>query len=515
MADGSGPQSPRERGRADAADTAPTAVAPDGAPPLSGEDPDEEDSSLVATATLGGGGARGGRGGRGRQRLDLTTGSVPKKLFHQAWPQFAENILNVIDQMVDLVWAGLLPGGFRAIAGLGIGQSFVQVANFARQGLDQSLRAMIARAVGAGNIPLANHVAQQAFALNAVYAVIMALVGLLLTDVFISVIGASDAIRAETGLYMRIHFIGMATQSFRMMTGTSLQASGEPIAPLKAATATRLIHIALSPLLMFGPWWFPSMGLAGAALANVLAQLVGLSINLYALLNGSSRLHLTFKRFRMDYRVLWSMVRLGAPAAVTAAERSFAQLALLGMASPFGDVGLAAYALMRRLENFLNFGSRGIGQAAGVMVGQNLGAGKPGRAKAAILWGLVYVQMVPSLFRVTLFFFPFILITIFTREPGVVSIGSQLLQLQVIAAFFMGAQIVFQQSYNTAGDMVVPMVVTMLAVWCVEVPVAWFLTGTSVGILGIGYAAIAGMAVRNICYVPYFFWGRWLRVRVL
>ena len=59
-----------------------------------------------------------------RGRRDLTNGSIPKTLFHLSWPQVVEGILNIADQIVDLAWAGRLPGGFRAIAGLGVAQAF-------------------------------------------------------------------------------------------------------------------------------------------------------------------------------------------------------------------------------------------------------------------------------------------------------------------------------------------------------------------------------------------------------
>ena len=70
---------------------------------------------------------------------DLTTGSVPRKLFHQSWPQVVEGLVNIAYQVVDLIYAGLLPDGTRAIAGLGVAQSFAQFGMMSRQGLDQSL----------------------------------------------------------------------------------------------------------------------------------------------------------------------------------------------------------------------------------------------------------------------------------------------------------------------------------------------------------------------------------------
>ena len=463
-------------------------------------------------------GSRVGHGGGGRGRRihrDLTIGSVRKHLLGLAWPQVAESVLNIVDQLVDLVWAGRLPGGFRAVAGLGVAQSFTQFGMMARQGLDMSMRAMIARAVGSGDIRLANHVALQGFTTTAVYSILLVIVGLVLTDVLMRAIGASAAVQAETGMYMRIQFIGMSTMSFRMMTAAALQASGDVVTPLKATTLTRIIHIALTPFLMFGWWWFPDLGLAGAALANVLAQLAGCALNFHALFTGRSRLHLSLKGYRADLPLIWRMLKLGAPASVGGLERATAQLALLRFVTPFGDVALAAYSITRRSEMFANFGGMGMGQAAGILAGQNLGAGKPERAREALKWAQIYIFLMNGVIGVLIFAVPVLFVSVFTSNPEVVELTSTWLRIQVIAAVFMVQAMVFQQAFNVAGDTMAPMVVTLLAVWGVEIPLAYFLSHSHFGVLGIAYAAIGGFAARWIFYFPYYVWGRWLRVKVI
>lgn len=477
------------------------------------------DAATAVTPAPGVGmrGRRGMDGGRlGHAHRDLTTGSIPRNLWHLSWPQILEGILNVLDQMVDLLWAGRLPGGFRTLAGVGVAQSFTQFGMMMRQGLDMAARAMISRAIGAGNIPLANHIALQAFTLTGVYSILMVAVGLLLTDVFLRLIGASEAVQAEAAMYMRIQFVGMATQGFRMASGAALQSAGDVMSPLKATTITRVLHIVLTPFLMFGWWWFPSIGLAGAALANVVAQLAGCMVNFQALMGGHSRLHLTLRGYRVDYPLLWRMLKLGTPASIAGTERAVAQLMLLRLVSPFGDVALAAYALTRRMEMFANFGSMGLGQAAGILVGQNLGAGHPERAKQSIGWALLYVIVMKSFIGALIFAFPVLLVTIFTGEPEVVELTTVWLRIQVLAAILMGLAMIFQQSFNTAGDTMAPLLVTLVAVWGVELPVAWILAhGLGIGPLGVGYAAIAGMAMRLVGYVPYFYWGRWMRIKVI
>lgn len=451
----------------------------------------------------------------GRQFQDLTSGSVPKALARLSWPQVAERILNITDQLVDVIWAGRLPGGFRAIAGLGIAQSFTQFSMTARLGLDQALRAMISRAVGSRDISFASHVALQGFMLSGIYSILMVCLGFLLTDFFLRLIGASPEVQAETSLYMRIQFIAMAVQGFRMSSASALQASGDVMTPLRATTVTRLIHITLTPFLMFGWWGLPNFGLAGAAIANVLSQIVGSAINFQALIRGSSLLKVKFHNYRVDYRVILQLVRIGLPASIAATERTSAQLILLRLVTPFGDVALAAYTLTRRFEMFANFGSMGIGQSSGILAGQNLGAGRPDRARQAVLWGLVYVTGIIGALASVLLIFPVAIISFFTNSPEVIALAVDWLRIVAIGFVFMSFGMVFQQSFNTAGDTIAPMIFTLIALWGMELPLAWlFAYSLDIGPLGFAYARVIAMASRLFLYVPYFFWGRWLRLKV-
>ncbi len=459
---------------------------------------------------------QGRQGGRGnRVYADLSTGGIPRHLFRLAWPQVIEQTLNIIDQVIDMFWAGRLPGGFRALAGLGVAQTFSQLGFMSRQGLEQSTRAMVSQAVGAGNLTLANRVALQAFAIMGVYSVVMILIGIFLTDIALNAIGASEAVHAQAAMYMRLQFIGMTGISFRMTAASILQASGDVLIPLRATTVARVLHIVMSPMFMFGWAGFPEMGLAGAAMANLLSQLVGASVNLYMLFSGHTRLHLTMRGFRLDWGIIWRLVRIGAPASATGMERALAQVFLLKIVSPFGDIAMAAYGMTRRLEMFANFGGMGVGQATGIMVGQNLGAKRPDRARRSVAWGLVFVTAFKLLIAIPLVIFPTFVVLAFTKEPEVVSLTATWLRILALAAVFMGLGVVFQQAFNVAGDTVTVMIVT-LAVVLIEVPLGWlFSHPLGIGPLGIAWGNVIGMALRAAIFVPIYFRGRWLTRTVI
>jgi len=158
---------------------------------------------------------------------DLTQGSIPRNLWFLSWPQMVEASLNVVDQLADLLWAGWL--GSLAIAGLGVAQTYTQLVQMVRRGLDLAMRAMVARSVGAGNIELANHVALQGLALSIAYLLIFCSGGVVLTDLLLRVIGVSESVRAEGALYMRLQYIAVAAMGLRMTGAAMLQSAGDAV----------------------------------------------------------------------------------------------------------------------------------------------------------------------------------------------------------------------------------------------------------------------------------------------
>ena len=226
----------------------------------------------------------------GRRRFigrDLTSGSVPKNLWYLAWPQTVEGVFNALDQMADLFWAAKV-AGFQAIGGVGVAQAFAHLIMMARMGLDVAMQSMVARAVGARQIDLASRIAIQSVVMTVLVSLVLMSVGIGLTSTLLSIVAVSDEVIAITVVYLQLQFVGTAVQGFRQSTGSALQASGDALTPMKATLLARGVHLALSPVMIFGWLGFPEMGIPGAAMANIVAQAVGAVWNIYALFTGTS-----------------------------------------------------------------------------------------------------------------------------------------------------------------------------------------------------------------------------------
>jgi putative MATE family efflux protein len=310
-------------------------------------------------------------------------------------------------------------------------------------------------------------------------------------------------------------FIGSIAMSFRMMAEGIMQASGDSLTPMRIAVFFRLVHVALCPFLVFGWWIFPRLGVSGAAATNVISQSLGTAIALWFLFSGRTRLRLTMKNFRLDLSMIWRIVKIGIPASIMTMERSLGNMVLMWFLAPFGTLAVAAHSLCQRIEMFMMMPCQGVGIGAGVLAGQNLGAGQPDRAEKSgwLGAGVAESLMIPC--SVAILLWAESIIGIFSPEPDLVDITSSFLRIAVVGYLVLGLYAVLSQAISGAGDTVPPMLVTLLNFWVVQIPLAYFLPKvTGLGVYGVRWAIVAGVATAAAAYVTYFRLGRWKRKRV-
>ena len=433
---------------------------------------------------------------------DLTKGGVRRNLWFIAWPQMVAGVFNASDQLADIFWAAKV-AGFNAIGGVGVAQAYGHLIMMARMGLDVGMQAVIARAVGARRIDLANHAMLQAFTLTFLLSLVLTIFGIFFAPFLLRIVGVSEAVADVAVVYLQFQFVSSGIQSFRQTTGAALQASGDTFTHMKSTIASRVLHLIISPFLIFGWFSMPEM-------------VVGVVWNLYALSSGSSRLKLSLLDYRVDLPLMWRIIKIGAPATATQMERGLSEMVLIRLVSPFGDLPLAAYSLTRRLERMTNIGSQGMGRASGILVAQNLGAEQPDRARSTVKWAVGYVMAIRGAAGILLIVFPEFFIGLFSSDPEFVDTAVVWLRIQAVAGTLLGGGQVFQQSFNVAGDTLAPMLVTFMSMWVMEIPIAFVLSRwTSAEALGIAIAIAIAMLIRFALYGGYYFTGRWLRIGIL
>ncbi|MBN2240052.1 MAG: MATE family efflux transporter [Dehalococcoidales bacterium] len=441
------------------------------------------------------------------------TGSILRNLLRLSWPMIIGNMVNMLGPTVDMIWVGRL--GSAAIAAVGVSGTAVMLAQSSLMGLFTGMRAMVARFVGANDDEQANHIAQQAIVIGAGSSIVMAVIGIFLSEQILELLGVGDDVIAEGASYMRIQFVGMTAMAFRTMAEGIMQAAGDARTPMKIAVGFRVVHVALAPALIFGFWFIPAMGVNGAAITNVVSQSAGTILAFWYLMSGRTRLKLSLKGFRIDYNTIWRIVRIGIPASVMGVEQNLRNMIFIRFMAPFGTVAMAAHTVLSRIEMILFMPAFGLGMAAGVLTGQNLGAGQPERAEKSGWTAVGIIEAFVAIVCVLLFIWTDVPVKIFTSDPELIEVSVTFIRIALIGYLFMGMGAVFQQCITSAGDTVIPMIIGIISGWLMQLPLAYFLPKVGdMGVIGIRWAVVIPMAVTSVTYLVYFRLGRWKRKKV-
>ncbi|MDP6501410.1 MAG: MATE family efflux transporter [Dehalococcoidales bacterium] len=455
----------------------------------------------------------GGRRRRSAPDRDWTKGSISGNLWALSWPIMVSSSLNMMGPTIDMIWIGKL--GSAAVAGVGIAGMAVMAVNALMMGLFTGLRAMIARFIGAGNSDGANHVMQQAFVVGAVFSVFTALLGLVFAEQTLILFGVEADVVAQGAAYMRIQLVGMVTMSLLRITESSMQASGDTVTPMRVAIFYRVIHLGLAPALIFGWWIFPQLGVSGAALTNVISQSLGGILGLWFLFSGRTRLKPTLKGFHLDWSIIWRIMKVGIPAAVTGVQRNFPNLVLVWFVAPYGTFAVAAHSLTQRLDNFMRTIALALGQSTGILAGQNLGAGLPDRAERTGWLSAGLFTCIMAVASLGIWLWAENIIRVFNTEPDLVQLGAIFLRIQILGYMVSGFTVVLSTGLNGVGDTFTVMLVTLLTMWVVQIPLAYVLPAvTNLGVNGVRWAMVAAQVLRATFYIFYFRAGRWKNKKI-
>jgi putative MATE family efflux protein len=444
---------------------------------------------------------------------DWTKGSVIKNLIFLSWPMVIMESLWVISQIVDLIWVGKL--GPNSIAGVGIANIILMLVWSVDMALIAGVRAMIARHIGSGDVQSANNITVQAIALGIIWGLMVTVIGRVLDASVLGFFGVDGEVVTEALDYLRVTFTGWVGMEIMIICIYSIQASGDTVTPMIVEVLIRIIHIVICPFLVLGWWIFPEMGVSGAALSNVISQSLGGVILLWILLKGRTRLQLILKGFHFQPRVIWRILKIGIPVLVMGLQSAFSGMLLMRLVSPFGSLAVAAQSLASRTEMFLFVPGMALGTGAGVLVGQNLGASQVDQAKRTAWIAVSFVEAFMIICSIVILVLSRNIVGLFTVDPELIELGSVFLRIATVSYLVIALSSVLQNCIAGAGDTVPNMIVSLAAVWFIQLPLAFYLSkSTILGIYGIRWAMVTSTVIAAIAYALYFISGRWKNKKI-
>lgn len=451
-----------------------------------------------------------GRGLAWRNR-DHTRGSLALSLLVLALPSLATSLSSVVFQLTDLTfisWLGDAPMAAVVI----VNQSLRQTYFLVLMGGSLGTQALIARAVGAGDVERAEHIAGQAIALGAVISFFLMIVGGCFPDFLFSLPGPDPSFREYGVPYVRLVFLLNFGLVGSLFFNSILSGAGDTTTPLLVMLLQSSMAICGEWVLIFGHLGAPALGVRGVALGVATGQITAMAVGLGVLFSGRARVHLRRRHLRPDPAVLGRLVRLSWPPALQMAGGVVATFAFLRLAGGFGEAVQTAYAIGLRLGMLGPVICFPLASACATIVGQTLGAHDVPRAWRTVRVGLLVHGAVMLSLAAVLFFFREGILANFSKDPDVIREGGVYLRFLACNFALWAFYFPVLRSLQGAGDFLAPMAISLGSTLFVAIPLAWALSRhTGLGASGIWTAQVASSLLMTTGTALWLATGRWTR----
>ena len=444
---------------------------------------------------------------------DYTTGSLNRAILLLAVPMVLEMVLESLFAVVDVFWVGRL--GANAVATVGLTESMLSLVFAVGMGLSLSTTAMVARRIGEKDPEGAAIAGVQAITLGLLVSLAIGLPCLVLAPRLLQLMGATPEIVAVGSGYTRICLGGSCAVLLLFLNNAIFRGAGDAAIAMRLLWISNIINLVLDPCLIFGWGPFPRLGVTGAALATFTGRSIAVIYQFYRLLKGTERIRILAGQIRVHWDVMWRLVRVSLTGILQFAIAHTSWIGLVRIVSIFGAAALAGYTIGIRIVIFVILPSWGMSNAAATLVGQNLGAGKPERAEAAVwrtgLYNMFFLGTVGVLF--VLFAEP--VVRLFTHDPEVVPLGAACLRIvsygNIGYAYFM----IMMQAFNGAGDTVTPTIVNFFGFWLFEIPLAyWLAIPLKMHSNGVFFSIAIAETSMAIASAILFKQGRWKKKKI-
>ena len=400
---------------------------------------------------------------------DIVTGRLSRVVVRLAGPAVLSMFVETLLSLGDTFWVGKLgPEGVAAITAA----SYIIWVLFSLVEVPATgVISLVAQAVGAGD----RERAIQVFWNGWVFALLIAF-GLYVLLPFLEPVlrfmHLMPGVRQEAWRYLAITLLGMPVMALFQLHASALQGYGDTKTPFRATTFAVVLNLALDPFLIFGLGPLPRMGVAGAALASVLARTVGTGIMAIALRGYGFRF--PQQGWRPEGAIFRRLFGIGFPPSLNGVLFSLIYVGVTRIVAGFGTEALAALGIGNRIESFAYLTSWGFSIAAAATVGQNLGAGQPQRARLGAWIAVGYASLIVGLWSLTYITIPEWLGRVFVSDPLTLAHTRDYLFILFFSQIPMAVTVVLEGAFAGAGHTLPPLLISV-PLTAMRIPLSLFL----------------------------------------
>jgi putative MATE family efflux protein len=431
-------------------------------------------------------------------------GPLRPAIFRLALPAVGTTLFQVLFNVTDTFWVGRTLGP-TALAAVSLASYAVWVIVSIGELVGVGLTAVAARRHGESDPARAAHAAGTALVMALGLGLAIAVGGVLSLPAVFRLMAAEGEVAALARDFLVVQLVGAFLIYGYFVVTAAFRSAGDTRTPFVILGASVLLNLLLDPLMILGWGPFPALGVYGAALATVMTRGLGFLVGIEILRRRGG------VRLGFDLGVARTIVRIGLPTMLTGVLFSAIYMLLVRVVGRFGTPAIAALGVGHKIEGVSYMVCIGFGLAAETLVGQNLGAGQPGRARTAG-WLTARISAIPTgVLSLVFLLAPAALVGVFTEDPGVIRDASLYLRAAGVAQLALAFETVLEGALTGAGYTFYTMV-AVVAISALRIPLAEAVSGPF-GLNGIWWMLALTAIARAAAMTSLWHWGGWERAR--
>jgi len=405
----------------------------------------------------------------------LTEGSITRELFRFALPILLANVLQSLNGSVNSIWVGRYLGE-AALAATSNANAVMFLLIGAAFGVAMAATILIGQCIGASNICAAKRVVGTSATFFATISVGISVAGLTLSEPLLASMKTPPDSFPLAVAYMRVFFLALPSLYMYAFVMSVLRGTGDSKTPFYFMLLSVVIDIALNPAFIFGFGPIPRLGIAGSALATVVAQTVSLIALVIYLYQHRHLLCLhkdEVSMLRVDWAIVGTLVRKGIPMSGHILVLSLSSVLMITLVNRFGVDTTAAFGASIQLWNYALMPAVAVGVAASTMASQNVGAQKWDRVKSIARVGVVYSILATGCIVVMIGILDTHALELFVPAGSqALPIASHINRMVTWSWVFSGVSVVLLGVTRATGAVMAPLLIATLSVLVVRFPLA-------------------------------------------
>lgn len=446
----------------------------------------------------------------------LTTGAIPRTLFAFVLPILAGNILQSLNGSINAIWVGTYLGtaALTAANNANIVQFLLLGAVF---GITMAASILVAQHLGARRVEEAREVVGTAVTFFVVLSVSLAVFGAVFSRHILTWMGTPPDALPYAISYMRWMFVALPFAYGAYFVGAALRGAGDSRTPFRFLVLSVSLDIVCNPLFIFGWGPVPAMGIAGSAVATLVAQGISLAALVMHIYRAKSplALHAADRHLlRMRWPIVKTLVLKGIPMGLQMIVMSVSMVLYMQVVNRFGSDTAAAYAAAMQLWNYIQMPAFALGAAVSSMAAQNIGAGLWERVRETTRVSLGFNLLFSGLPVVLLYLFDRPILSLFLPAGSpAIDIAHHIDKLVLWSFPLFGVTMILSGVVRAAGAVVAPLVILVVTMLGFRATAAFWVVD-SYGADGVWWVASLTTIVGLILTGSYYARGTWRHARM-